>query len=50
MAQEPRKLLTITVKLDTWSAKDALRDAQKVADNLDTLLPKGAVLKGVNVR
>ena len=46
----PKKTITITVAVDTYSTKVAFRDAQTIVEKAGEILPTGATLKGVSVR
>lgn len=50
MATPPKKTITLTVKVDTYSAKVAFKDAQTIVEKADEILPRGAILHGVSVR
>lgn len=51
MATHKKKLLTLTVELDTYSTREALTQAGAITDKLTESLPaKGWALKGAAVR
>lgn len=50
MATPKQKTITLTVKVPTYSTKEAFKGAQTILERVDDILPQGAVLHGVQVR
>lgn len=46
----PKKTVTITVALPTYSTRDALKQAHAITDTLEESLSAGAILKGISVK
>ncbi len=50
MATPKKKTVTLTVTVDTYSAKVAFKDAQTIVEKVGEVLPTGSTLQGVSVR